>query len=121
MPPTLTFSPSAVRDVVRGEDLIVVCQGSADPSPTIKWFRGDQQLGVGHQTSVNASIVSQSIDGITTRSQLTVMGFTSEEAGVYSCAAVNALGNDSRSFQVNAVGEPPNSYVLLFINYVLYS
>jgi len=121
VPPTLTFSPSAVRDVVRGEDLIVVCQGSADPSPTIKWFRGDQQLGVGHQTSVNASIVSQSIDGITTRSQLTVMGFTSEEAGVYSCAAVNALGNDSRSFQVNAVGEPPNSYVLLFINYVLYS
>ena len=115
MPPTLTFSPSAVRDVVRGEDLIVVCQGSADPSPTIKWLRGDQQLGVGHQTSVNASILSQSIDDITISSQLTVMGFTSEEAGVYSCVAVNALGNDSRSFQVNTVGEPPtNTYSIFF-------
>ena len=79
-----------------------MCRGSADPPPVIQWFRGDQQLGVGDQSSLT---ISQSTEDTTTSSQLTVTGFTSEEAGVYSCVAVNALGNDSRSFRVNQVGE----------------
>ena len=105
VPPTLTFFPSAVRDVVSGEDLIVECRGSADPLPVIQWFRGDQQLIDGDQSLLNVSITLQSIDDITTSSQLTVTGFTSDGAGVYSCVVFNALGNDSRSFQVNTVGE----------------
>ena len=105
VPPTLTFFPSAVRDVVSGEDLIVECQGRADPLPVIQWFRGNQQLNDVDQSALHVSITSQSIDGVTTSSRLTVRGFTSEEAGEYSCVAVNALGNDSRSFQVNTVGE----------------
>ena len=87
---------------MRGENLTVVCRGSADPPPVIQWFRGDQQLGVGDQSSL---IISQSTEDTTTSSQLTVTGFTSAREGVYSCVAVNALGNDSRSFQVNTVGE----------------
>ena len=98
------FFPSAVRDVVKGETLVASCQASADPPPVIQWFRGDQQLGVGDQSLESVSI-SQRIEDTTISSQLTVTGFTSEEAGVYSCVAVNALGNYSRSFQVNAVGE----------------
>ena len=88
-----------------GEDLIVECRGRADPLPVIQWFREDQQLIDGVPSSLNVFIISQTIDDITTSSRLTVTGFTSEGAGVYSCVAVNALGNDSRSFQVNPVGE----------------
>ena len=104
VPPTLIFFPSAVRDVVRGEALVASCRASADPPPVIQWFRGDQQLGVGDQ-SLEGAPISQSTEDMTTSSQLTMTGFTSEEAGVYSCVAVNALGNDSRSFQVNAICE----------------
>ena len=93
-----------MRDVVKGETLVASCQASADPPPVIQWFRGDQQLGVGDQSLESVSI-SQSTEDTTTRSQLTVIGFTSEEAGVYACVAVNTLGNDSRSFQINTVGE----------------
>ena len=103
--PTLTFFPSPVRDVVSGEDLIVECRGRGDPKPVIQWFRGDQQLNNADQSSLNVSITSQSIGDITTSSRLTVTGFTSDEAGVYSCVAANALGSDSRSFQVIIVGE----------------
>ena len=88
-----------------GEDLIVECRGSADPLPVIQWFRGDQQIIDGDQSLLNVSITSQSIDGVSNSSRLTVTGFTTEEAGVYSCVAANAFGNDSRSFQVNVVGE----------------
>ena len=80
------------------------CRANANPAPVIHWFRGDQQLKGGDHNAGNVSI-SQSIEDTTTSSQLSVAGFTSQDAGVYSCVAVNDLGNDSRSFQVRTVGE----------------
>ena len=110
MPPTITFSPSAVRDVVSGETLTASCDASADPAPEIQWFKGDRQLKDGDD-SVS---ISQQTEDTTTNSRITVMSFTPENAGVYSCVAVNDLGNDSRSFQVNSVGES----VVLFFNFI---
>ena len=110
VPPTIVFSPSAVRDVVRGENLAASCRANADPPPMIQWFRGDQMLNDGDQSSGNISI-SQNFEGMTPSSQLTITGITSERKKVYSCVAINRLGNDSRSFQVNTIGESaiPNS------------
>ena len=105
--------------MVKGETLVASCQASADPPPVIQWFRGDQQLGVGDQSLESVSI-SQSTEDTTTRSQLTVIGFTSAVAGVYSCVAVNALGNDSRSFQVNTVGESVRFHSLIKIILIVY-
>ena len=102
VPPTLIFFPSAVRDVAKGETLVASCRAMADPFPLIQWFRGAQLLDDGDPSSVH---VSQNRDGLTTISQLTIAGFRSEDVGVYVCVAVNSLGNDSRMFQVNAVGE----------------
>ena len=60
----------------------------------------------GDQSSGSVSL-SQGYEGIIPSSQLTVTGFTSKDAGVYSCVAVNRLGNDidSRSFWVNGLGK----------------
>ena len=110
VPPTLIYFPSAVHDVVRGESLVASCRATANPLPVIQWFRGTQLLSSDDHISVN---VSQSSDGITTSSQLTVTGFTSEDAGLYFCLAVNDLGNDSRSFQVNAVGKSATSHCVV--------
>ena len=133
VPPTLISSPSAVRDVVRGETLVASCRASADPPPMILWFSGDQMLNDGDQSSGNVSI-SQNFEGLTPSSQLTVTDFTSGNAGKYSCVAVNSLGNDSKSFQVNVVGESdlitykmvvssngvlPLLYIFLFVLHVL--
>ena len=101
--PTLTAVPSAVRDVVSGETLVVSCEATADQPPVIQWFRGGQQLKEDQEG--RTIILSQSIGGITTSSRLTVTGFTANEAGVYSCVAANSLGNDSTTFQVNIVGK----------------
>ena len=79
----------------------------ADPFPLIQWFRGAQLIDNGDPASVH---VSQSRDGLTTISQLTIAKISSEDVGVYVCVAVNSLGNDSRSFQVNAVGELATVY-----------
>ena len=71
---------------------------------------GDQFLG-------NVSI-SQGYQGMTLSSQLTVADFTSDDAGKYSCVAVNSLGNDSKSFQVNVVGESDLIHYKLVVNYI---
>ena len=68
----------------------------------IHWFRDDQQLNTEKQSRIS---ISQSNNSISTSSQLIVTGFASEDMGNYSCVAVNNLGNDSRSFQANAVGK----------------
>ena len=119
VPPTLISSPSVVRDVVRGENLVASCRASADPPPMIQWFRGDQTLNDGDQLG-NVSI-SQSFKDSDRSSQLTVTDVTSDDTRVYSCVAVNSLGNDSKSFQVNVVGESdPIHYKLVFsINAIL--
>ena len=106
MPPTLTFFPSIVRDVVNGETLDATCRADASPAPEIQWFREGQLLNGVDQIPDNI-FTSQSTEGTTTSSQLTVIGFAPQEAGVYTCVAVNALGNDSRSFRVRTVGESP--------------
>ena len=106
VPPTLTFFPSIVRDVVSGETLDATCRADASPAPEIQWFREGQLLNGGNQIP-DKIFTSQSTEGTTTSSQLTVIGFTPQEAGVYTCVAVNALGNDSRSFQIRTVGESP--------------
>ena len=111
VPPILTNFPSTVRDVVSGETLTASCDASADPAPVIQWFKGDQQLNNGDPDGVS---ISQRTEGTTTSSQLTVTGLTPEDIGVYSCVAVNDLGKDSRSFQVNAVGESPMHSSVLF-------
>ena len=100
----LISSPSAVRDVVRGETFVASCQGRAEPPPTIQWLREDQQLDVGDESPGRVNISSISSD-VTTTSHLTVTGFTSEDAVNYTCVAFNYLGSDARSFQVNVVGE----------------
>ncbi len=119
VPPTITFSPSAVRDVVSGETLTASCDASADPAPVIQWFKGDRQL---NDRDPNGVSISQQTEDTTANSQITVMSFTSEDAGVYSCVAINDLGNDSRSFQVNTVGESAVLILLIqFITYVVHS
>ena len=96
---------------MKGEALVASCIGSADPPPMIQWFKGDQLL---NQSPERVS-VTQSNEGITTMSRLTVTGFTSEDAGEYSCRVANDLGNVSSYFHVNAVGE---SAVLQFFHFL---
>ena len=97
VPPVLNLFPFADRDVVEGENLVASCRASGNPTPIIQWFRDNQLLSGSQSISI-----SQRSNGI---SQLTVIGFANENVGMYSCVAVNNLGSDSKSFQVNAVGK----------------
>ena len=89
--------------MVGGETLFATCRAIADPQAAFLWFRGDQLLNNSNQSRIAVSVLQLS-DNMTTSSGLIVENVTSEDVGVYTCVAVNSLGNDSRSFQVNTVG-----------------
>ena len=89
--------------MVVGETLFATCRAIADPQAAFLWFRGDQLLNNSNQSRIAVSVLLTS-DSMTTSSGLTVANVTSEDVGVYTCVAVNSLGNDSRSFQVNTAG-----------------
>ena len=89
--------------MVVGETLFATCRVIADPPAAFLWFRGDQLLNNSNQSRIAVSVLLLS-NNMTTSSRLTVANVTSEDVGVYTCVAVNSLGNDSRSFQVNTVG-----------------
>ena len=89
--------------MVVGETLFATCRAIADPQAVFLWFRGDQLLNNSNQSRIAVSVLQLS-DSMTTSSGLTVANVTFEDVGVYTCVAVNSLGNDSRSFQVNTAG-----------------
>ena len=89
--------------MVGGETLFATCRAIADPQAAFLWFRGDQLLNNSNQSRIAVSVLQLS-DNMTTSSRLIVENVTSKDVGVYTCVAVNSLGNDSRSFQVNTVG-----------------
>ena len=96
--------------------MIASCEATADPPPVIQWFTGDTLLDVQNQSLEGVSIISQSINDVTTSSQLTVTEFLSNDTGVYSCVAVNDLGKDSRLFQVNTVGESVKFHSTFYVS-----
>ncbi|XP_072488817.1 hemicentin-2 isoform X3 [Notamacropus eugenii] len=94
VPPVL--EPSETKDamaVVRGSDVILPCEARGTPLPTVSWLKD------------GASLMIQSL-GLGTGSSLQLEAVQADDAGMYSCVAVNEAGKVTRHFQL-AVMEPP--------------
>ena len=104
VPPVITLSPSSTRDVVSGEVLSVTCAAVGEPAPRVLWYH----IGLALNTSVSNGVTTVDLTtvtiGKTTTSSLRVLNVTDEDAGLYTCVAVNFLGNDSSDFVVSLVG-----------------
>ena len=77
------------KTVIEGEDVEVRCNASGLPAPTIVWER----LGS------NLPNDALDIDGI-----LMIPSVGAEDAGTYSCKAVNSEGQDSFSVKLEVIG-----------------
>ena len=94
----LTEFPRGVRSVVLGEDLVVSCTAEGRPTPEIVWSRNNIHLNSLESMNILISYTSM-------RSELQITSFTHTNSGEYSCTASNGVGNDTRYFEVNIIGE----------------
>lgn len=94
--------PSIINDDDRtnieiklGGNLILKCQTSGTPKPTIQWFHNNQSLTISH-----------------TKEEYTLENVEQHHEGVYRCLATNNIGSVDRYFNVSIHSE--DSFLLIF-------
>ncbi|XP_056668537.1 hemicentin-2 isoform X2 [Monodelphis domestica] len=95
VPPVL--EPSETKDamaVVRGSDVTLPCEARGSPLPAVSWLKD------------GASLMLQRL-GLGSGSSLQLEAVQADDAGTYSCVAINEAGEATRHFQL-AVMEPPH-------------
>ena len=68
------------------------CQAVGEPVPDISWYFNGVMINVLDNSS-KYMIMSRSLNTTTTENTLTVFNVTSSDVGVYTCTAINILGN----------------------------
>ena len=86
-PPAIVNSSEASPMVDPGDDVILLCQTTGKPTPSLLWTLNDEEI-IGDSRHV--------ISG----DQLEIKQFRSSDQGSYSCIANNRLGVDKRTFTV---------------------
>ena len=93
VPATILDNP--MRDSAFAPDAVsVVCRASGFPVSTITWIRTSMNGSENELSSSSSNLgISEQVDGVTIRSNLTVNPTSIMDAGNYKCRAVNDNGN----------------------------
>ena len=120
VPPVITLSPSSTRDVVTGEILSVTCAAVGEPAPRFLWYHRGLSLNTSVSDGATAVDLSTVTTANTTTSSLKVLNVTDEDGGLYTCVAVNFLGNDASDILVSLVGGSRLCLLYRAFIYILY-
>ena len=70
------------------------CQATGEPVPTITWYFDSVMINVSNTSEYN---VTSSINDTVITSIITIVNTQSSDAGIYTCEAINFLGNSRSS------------------------
>lgn len=104
------FEGSVMKNKI-SDQILLICDATGLPVPTVTWYKNDAIL----QVEENSSRIS--IDNHTVNIQF----LNPEDAGVYRCDALNKIGADSRSINLEITGMPTirgwiyGSLIMIFI------
>ncbi|CAN0201004.1 unnamed protein product [Lampetra planeri] len=112
-PPRVQVSASRLTSAL-GSSLLLRCDASGTPTPTLEWARGDGR-------ALNATVIQESPDSGSRWSVLSLPVVSYGDAGVYLCRARNMAGTEDAMISLRVVGvltttasppppPPPRSY-----------
>lgn len=79
-------------NVTQGASVILDCQPTGSPIPSLMWYKNDVLLVPNnHVTIVNGTV--------------SISDAYSTDSDVYKCVAENIVGNDTASINLNVLGE----------------
>ena len=111
-PGILVGSSSRLKEKVRqGQDLHLRCIAIGHPEPTYQWLKDDTPIastsipmGSGQSDkAVEVSTVSKRYALHDQGRELVVFATKPEDAGSYTCIAVNTVGRDRHTMQVSVI------------------
>ncbi|XP_028279683.1 leucine-rich repeat, immunoglobulin-like domain and transmembrane domain-containing protein 2 [Parambassis ranga] len=99
-------SPSTNISVAQGENLTLHCLAKARPDPAVWWTYGLKIIRGFHESQ-------ERVDEDTIKSLLVIPSLHTADRGVYTCTAVNFIGNSSVSIhvEVRSADSPQSSLV----------
>ncbi|XP_034040250.1 leucine-rich repeat, immunoglobulin-like domain and transmembrane domain-containing protein 2 [Thalassophryne amazonica] len=103
--PTVT-TPSTNISVHPGTNVTLRCLAKARPEPTVWWTYGLKIIRGFHE-------VQERVDGDTIRSLLVIPFLHAADRGVYTCSAINFIGNSSVSVLLDVDSPDGSRYSLL--------
>lgn len=99
VPPQIVLSPSDA-EIETGNNISLTCTAEGTSLMNIAWTKGDTVL----INNPKFTITTHAPNNFTLTSEL-LFETTLEDTGLYSCTAVNAIGNDTRSFNLIIISE----------------
>ncbi|KAH9502719.1 hypothetical protein Btru_069594 [Bulinus truncatus] len=103
--PTFKEKPKVAQDA-SGKNIVIECQCTANPKPTITWYKGTTTL------QASSRVVPTIIEnGNEFTLKLEILNFTKDDGGQYKVTAKNDFGEGNANITINLEGpkEPPPS------------
>ena len=97
-------------EVVVTDSISLSCSATGVPPPTFTWYGPPEGLELTNSTS---HIITGSTGGGEFVSTLTITAAARGDDGVFNCTAVNSIGSDSATFNVQLLGMLPLSIAVL--------
>ena len=101
VPPVVT-AISANQEMTSPDPVAFSCTVDSYPSSNITWLHNGAEIRAA-PPRVTISIVQ--VDSRTQESTLTLLNTTAEDIGTYTCSAVNDVGSDSMTTELQVLGE----------------
>ena len=89
-------------EVVIGEEAVVECRVTGDPTPAVTWSKDGVDVVNGSGIVIRDP---QLLGNGSVLSVLSIVATDIEDDGVYACNATNHVGSDSLSIELNLLGE----------------
>ncbi|KAI1280933.1 Twitchin [Halotydeus destructor] len=96
MPPTFITKPE-IRQEDGGNRLVFDCILKSKPKPSIKWYRGEEEVTEGDRVAYKLELLSTD----KYRVALEIVDVVESDAGLYRVRAKNGLGDVSASISLN--------------------
>lgn len=76
-----------------GDIVVMTCNTTGYPSPSISWFRNDSLLTSSHKVTISSVTVLEESGLFSVSSNLQINGLVLNDTNVYSCISVNNLAS----------------------------
>ena len=103
-PPQIVIGPEEISETDAGNNIVLTCIAHGNANPSMSWNRGGILLSNGSRHTIYEQVVTKSgVDFV--MAILEICSTKPEDAGEYSCTALNSAGSDNYTFELSVSQE----------------
>ena len=105
-PARIEIHPNDHIEINAGNSLVLTCVGYGVPLPFVYWSRGDMELANNSRVIITKDMTLEDDSRVAVvKLSMEICSSRLTDAGVYSCTAVNDVGNNTFTFMLSVRNE----------------